>query len=37
MREAVLIERHGATLVMTLNRPERRNAVRNIVNKGVDN
>ena len=27
MSEAVLIERHGATLVMTLNRPERRNAV----------
>ena len=27
MSDAVLIERHGATLVMTLNRPERRNAV----------
>lgn len=27
MSEAVLIERHGATLVITLNRPERRNAV----------
>jgi len=35
MSEAVLIERHGATLVITLNRPERRNAVDRAMSEAV--